>query len=181
MEIRPYDISSLAVSAAFPLLQAVTLGYSELISTPYTLFGDAPRLNDLRLSGGTLGAFTLPWLQLTKFEGKIPDFTLFTLASNLTEMTCLLEAGLRSEEWKATTHRSLERFTVSKGSHDALLKYLSLPALEHLDISGIRDVSMVKEFFVRSLVPFPCRSLSVSQRFILSVSKMWMPPSTSRH
>ncbi|KAJ6536787.1 hypothetical protein DFH09DRAFT_1401436 [Mycena vulgaris] len=79
-EIRKLDLDS----ASFPLLQSATFGcvYSPGNDPhPGAVFGNAPQFHNLvllRSPGGTaLSSFSLPWLQLTKFEGQVDNLDLF--------------------------------------------------------------------------------------------------------
>ncbi|KAF8213945.1 hypothetical protein K438DRAFT_1802605 [Mycena galopus ATCC 62051] len=153
------DIRALGLdSAAFPLLQDASLRCgAELdpdVQLPVVVFGNAPRLHDLNLLFGlgvlTAAGFTLPWLQLTSFEGTISNLSIFTLAPNLTEITCSFEPD--EDDFVAITHRSLRSLTIGKDSGD-LIHYLTLPALRSLDASSASCYDCLEPFLRRSSPP----------------------------
>jgi hypothetical protein len=79
---------------------------------------------------------TLPWLQLTKYDGPIYGLALFTTALNLTELTCYLE--YIEDGLELVTHSGLKSLTLKSVE---LLPYLTLPALQHLDVTDASDLT----------------------------------------
>ncbi|KAF8214067.1 hypothetical protein K438DRAFT_1802813 [Mycena galopus ATCC 62051] len=167
-----HDISPLGLdSAAFPLLQGATLGrFPVLDPLPIILFGSAPYLHTLclRHKGFTSNDIAFPWSQLTRFEGIVADLLLFTLAPNLTEMTCtfILETG----DLIMITHRSLISLTIGDESED-VLEYLTLPALQRLDVLGMDKIDSLEPFLVRSSPPLVSIALLGTQ----SCFDDWVP------
>ncbi|KAF8214038.1 hypothetical protein K438DRAFT_1956140 [Mycena galopus ATCC 62051] len=143
-------------SAMFPLLHRAALGYDHS-DDPITVFSTAPRFHDLcLLSGHRLGVLAPPWLQLTKFTGPLHNRFVF-IALNLTNIRC--EFNHHGGASTATTHGGLKCFILDHYSED-ILQYLTLPALQYLDISfnSARDKSF-PSFLARSSPPLV--SLSV--------------------
>ncbi|KAF8213994.1 hypothetical protein K438DRAFT_1750093 [Mycena galopus ATCC 62051] len=153
-------------SAAFPLLEVATIG-CDPEPDPVIVFRNAPRLHQLCLIESdflynqiTPRTFTLPWSQLTKFEGNIADFELFTLAPNLVEVACTLTAD-HGDISGAITHRCLRSFTVmSECGIEFIHQYLTFPALQHLDLSRVSNYDSLESFLARSSPPLV--SLSVA-------------------
>ncbi|KAF7355765.1 hypothetical protein MSAN_01494400 [Mycena sanguinolenta] len=132
---------------------------STQIPPPTLFFSNAPCFHELSIPGETFTPrkIILPWLQLTKFEGILDDLELFTVAPNLTELTCRFD-----RDWDASftviTHHKLTSFTINEDSDD-LTQYLTLPALKHLDVSQISRYEGLESFLARSS---PCLvSLSI--------------------
>ncbi|KAF8214054.1 hypothetical protein K438DRAFT_2009160 [Mycena galopus ATCC 62051] len=159
-DLRPLDLNS----AIFPLLQVAALGCNDDDDEddPIILFTTAPRFHDLHfLCEFTLetATFALPWQQLTKFTGTMLwDLKLFSLAGNLTELTCAFvldhipPAGI-------ITHHNLRSLTITEDSED-IIQYLTLPALRDLDVSDTEICNdALQSFLVRSSPPLV--SLSV--------------------
>ncbi|KAJ7462086.1 hypothetical protein FB451DRAFT_478877 [Mycena latifolia] len=147
---------------SFPLLESATLstacgeGDPELIH----LFSNAPRLRDFRVAreeaGPELRYLSLPWLQLTKFEGKIDNMDLFSQALNLTEAIIETLLDMDPDDDPPTTvitHSNLTSLTLyAAGGSGTLnvLEYLTLPVLQSLDISEADPASYPS---LRSLGP----------------------------
>ncbi|KAJ6515491.1 hypothetical protein C8R45DRAFT_888353 [Mycena sanguinolenta] len=153
-------------SAAFPLLQGATLRCPQAPNLnpqrSAILFGDAVHFHDLKLPFNLHG-FTLPWPQLTKFHGALPDLRLFTLAPNLAQVTCTFYPA--EDHYMMITHRTLRSLTIGDDDTSPLLKYLTLPALQCLDISNIEtydrgDLELVMSFLRRSSPPLASVSFS---------------------
>ncbi|KAF8213943.1 hypothetical protein K438DRAFT_1802602 [Mycena galopus ATCC 62051] len=149
-------------STPFPLLQSAALGYNDDEPEDDTAyFGDAPRFHALHLLSdiATYGTFTLPWSQLTKFEGKITNLRVFVLAPNLTEMTCDYDPVPDSvdDELRPTTHHNLRSLDM-RNDRSIVLENLTLPALQNLVIHSGACVSL-ESLFRRSSAPL--LSLSV--------------------
>ncbi|KAF8214180.1 hypothetical protein K438DRAFT_2149366 [Mycena galopus ATCC 62051] len=142
-----------------PLLESASLNCNRRSDVQHNGFHHAPRLREFRL--GTISEsyppirLTLPWLQLTKFEGSIQDLRLFVQAPNLTEVTCSLDLG---NSLTAITHTHLNSLTVMQGAH-IILANLTLPALQHLDVSYGELYNELEGFLMRSSPPL--LSLSV--------------------
>ncbi|KAJ6561415.1 hypothetical protein DFH09DRAFT_1159904, partial [Mycena vulgaris] len=168
-EIRKLDLDS----ASFPLLQSATFGcvYSPGNDPhPGAVFGNAPQFHNLvllRSPGGTaLSSFSLPWLQLTKFEGQVDNLDLFTQALNLVELkiTYFEENGPPAS---IITHTNLGSLTLVQDGGDSfnnILKYLTLPALQFLDLSDVDDTAYraLKPFLIRSSPPLLSLAVNAS-------------------
>ncbi|KAJ7506582.1 hypothetical protein B0H11DRAFT_1971862 [Mycena galericulata] len=168
--ISDHDICQLGLdSTEFPLLQSAVLGYVDIDPPPVeptpAIFRNAPKFQELRLvcnewTNRTSSSFVLPWLQLTKFDGEINHLDLFTLAPNLSEVTCFCDFG--ASGLSMITHSRLESLTVdaSQDSWDDILEYLTLPALRTLDVSRCYDCEeSLLSFLVRSSPPLHTMSL----------------------
>ncbi|KAJ7213716.1 hypothetical protein B0H12DRAFT_370273 [Mycena haematopus] len=157
---RPHDIGPLGLgSTPFPLLQGATFGCNPNSNpTPIVLFGNAPRLRDLSVQfvGFTSSGLSFPWLQLTKFEGRIRDLGLFTLAPNLIEAKCTLDND--DDDFLVIAHGTLTSLTIGKNSID-ILQYLTLPALRYLDVSNTESSHSFKPFLARSSPPLASLSI----------------------
>ncbi|KAJ6515418.1 hypothetical protein C8R45DRAFT_1205683 [Mycena sanguinolenta] len=157
-DIRPLELES----AKFPLLQRAALGCEDEDSG--LVFGVAPHFDDLHplYAPNSLDPYTLPWPRLTKFVGTVLwDMELFTLAPNLTEVTCTFDLNHHAS-LPMITHPNLLPLT-------DILQYLTLPALRHLDVSndepnryGHRSHGLLKSFLVRSSPPLLSLSLSLA-------------------
>ncbi|KAF7352372.1 SAM-dependent MTase TRM10-type domain-containing protein [Mycena venus] len=149
------DIRELGLDLlSFPLLEHATLCCEHApdpeADLPRNVFGYAPRLHDLCLRfPGVTPTFTLPWLQLTKFDGELRDLELFTLAPNLTQATC---RGYDIESSVPVTHHNLISLTAGSG----IIQHLTLPSLQYLYISHSDSL----ELFLKRSSP-PLVSLSV--------------------
>ncbi|KAJ6560326.1 hypothetical protein B0H19DRAFT_1376112 [Mycena capillaripes] len=97
---------------------------------------------------------TLPWSQLTKFEGQLWDWNLFILAPNLVEVKCDFEA-IEDFPLVAICLPHLTSFTLIDGSNVAIFEYLNLPALKYLDISKMESYQypLLEPFLARSSPP----------------------------
>ncbi|KAJ6486444.1 hypothetical protein C8R47DRAFT_1016134 [Mycena vitilis] len=125
-------------SAVFPVLQRATLNYVDHIAPdmPNDILSNAPRFHDLCCESGiSPSLITLPWLQLTKFDGTIWNLDLFAFATNLIEVvveTSSLDHGYVSSS-TILTHSHIRSLTL-KGRCSDLIRNLSLPALKDLDV-----------------------------------------------
>ncbi|KAJ6486478.1 hypothetical protein C8R47DRAFT_1216588 [Mycena vitilis] len=147
---------------------------------PIKLFrkGQAPRFHDLRLGsslGVGMGNFTISWSQLTKFQGPIYNMMIFRRALNLTEVAFYLVANPESEDSDDSeptagtpiTHKKLRSLAFTSSDTDDVMKQLTLPALQSLDISRIwhdnETHGSLEPFLIRSKInsSFPLLSLSV--------------------
>ncbi|KAJ7682275.1 hypothetical protein DFH06DRAFT_1464047 [Mycena polygramma] len=120
---------------------------------PLQIFTRAPLWNDLRMrSGAAISDFSLPWSQLTKYEGAIWDMVMFILAPNLIEVACDLFA---QDPWTAPviTHPNLRCLTITHSGSDDILRRLTLPGLQSLDISNVDQDSSLELFLMRSSPP----------------------------
>ncbi|KAF7352426.1 hypothetical protein MVEN_01207100 [Mycena venus] len=119
-----------------------------------SIFTNAPRLRDLCLLSPTEIYlpldFSLPWLQLTKFEGALHDLSLFTLAPNLREAICLFDPD---DDSTVITHPNLRSLTTQEESGTDILEYLTLPALQHLAVSYLPSHDSLADFLLRSSPP----------------------------
>ncbi|KAJ6486423.1 hypothetical protein C8R47DRAFT_1047444 [Mycena vitilis] len=156
------DIANLGLSSVvFPILQRVVLSTDEDVHDRVTVFSNAPRFHDLRAPRGfSPGNRSLPWLQLTRFEGKIWNLDLFTSAPNLIEVRCLFDCDPEdTDNLVATTHPTLRSLVLVDGSYDTIIDYLTLPALQHLDVIHMDTYYYLGPFLERSSPPLV--SLSV--------------------
>ncbi|KAF7352338.1 F-box domain-containing protein [Mycena venus] len=159
-------------SVAFPLLRSARLeGNQSLEPTTGCVFHNAPRLHDLNLPQA-IDNLVPPWVQLTRFEGRIFNLDLFNMAVNLTEATCHLDDEEAYGPFKMITHLRLSSLTVLLGSLN-IIKYLTLPALKILEISEMDNCDY------RSLEPFLTRSspslVSLSVRADYDCEEHWHP------
>ncbi|KAF8214164.1 hypothetical protein K438DRAFT_1803003 [Mycena galopus ATCC 62051] len=154
-------------SVEFPLLQSASLNCQVLAfdfdshSQPVEAFKKAPRFHELhrlprpRLKGRTSLSsnlrITLPWLQLVKYDGPIYNTVLFKEALNLTDVTCYLEYIEDDNTFEKVTHSTLKSLTL-RSSCAGLLQCLTLPALQHLDVSADSSVPSL-ELLARSSPP----------------------------
>jgi hypothetical protein len=76
----------------------------------------------------------LPWGQLTKYDGPIFGLALFSTALNLAELSCYLD--YLEEDLAPVTHSGLRSLTLKSVG---LLPYLTLPALQYLDLADASD------------------------------------------
>ncbi|KAF8214165.1 hypothetical protein K438DRAFT_1803004 [Mycena galopus ATCC 62051] len=153
-------------SLELPLLESVSLNFAffawERTHTQLVnIFDNAPHLHEFRLDHTNIIfssiRLSVPWLQLTKYDGLVQDFQLFAQAANLMEAVCSLNFTPRSS-FTEITHTRLSSLAVTVGAPE-LLQYLTLPALQHLDISFEDDYAELEGFLIRSSPPLV--SLSV--------------------
>ncbi|KAJ7462085.1 hypothetical protein FB451DRAFT_1267731 [Mycena latifolia] len=163
-------------SGSFPILQSATFCWEPSPNLRETsVFSNAPRFNDFRVScydleWSGLRYFSLPWLQLTKFEGEIDNVDLFRLAPNLTEVRIKAVYVDPDRDPPSThtviTHSNLTSLTLTGADRGIgtlnALEYLSLPALQSLDISEAHETSYpsLEAFLLRSSPPLLSLSLS---------------------
>ncbi|KAF7352327.1 F-box domain-containing protein [Mycena venus] len=150
VDVGGRDIRELELdSAIFPLLQAATLR-CRYINPPGRFFRNAPHFHDLRLLSHPTNRLNLPWWQLTKFEGTIWNLELFTLATNLTEVTCTKADFVPPPS--PVVHDRLRSLTLM-GPGMLALRYLDLPALKYLDVSEMDTHTSLEPFLIRSSPP----------------------------
>ncbi|KAJ7742803.1 hypothetical protein B0H16DRAFT_1562416 [Mycena metata] len=140
-----------------PLLERVSFGpiFPAHLDNPVVVFPHAPRLRDVSLAA-SFEYYTLPWLQLTTFEGVIKSMELFSVALNLIEVKCSVES-LDPMPVSPVYHphlQSLAFVPIIKPPMD-ILPYLTLPSLQVLHISEVEDTAYpsLLEFFERSAPP----------------------------
>ncbi|KAJ7098671.1 hypothetical protein B0H15DRAFT_586530 [Mycena belliarum] len=132
-------------SASFHILERATLGYPDAPEyvgpqTADIFLTDAPRFHDLRIIFlKSITNLCFPFHRLTKFEGEIVNLELFSLAPNLTELTC--HFSLDADTEFILTHPRLESITLVhslRGKRaDDLFYYLTLPGLRSINVSGV--------------------------------------------
>ncbi|KAF7355783.1 F-box domain-containing protein [Mycena sanguinolenta] len=155
---RWFDIRALGLhSAAFPLLQSATFdGRADVDATPSPtiLFGDAFYFNDFGMPFRAFSSsrFTLPWFQLTKFNGVLENLELFNLTPNLTELTCKFEPD-EDADFAVIIHCNLTSLIVRPSDCGDILQYLTLPTLRHLDVSSMESHDSLESFLARSSPP----------------------------
>ncbi|KAJ7771098.1 hypothetical protein DFH07DRAFT_953716 [Mycena maculata] len=163
-------------SAAFPQLQRACIGdlYSPAPDplNPVNIFSNAPRLAELKLfDSAVYSSYTLPSLQLTKFEGEIKNLELFSLAPNLVEVECSVEY-LENDPPSVISHPRLESLTLSESPSgvepENILPHLALPALHSLDIAAIVSDEIVVPL---SLGSFLARSTAPLRTLVANVNK----------
>ncbi|KAF8161774.1 hypothetical protein K438DRAFT_306957 [Mycena galopus ATCC 62051] len=142
-------------SLNFPLLESVSLNLwgQRAVPQAVSIFENAPLLHEFHLHS-KFAAYrsmlhTLPWLQLTKYDGVVLDLLFFALAPNLSEATC---SGYIHRADSPLTHARLTSLTVKGGTYE-ILRSLTLPALRHLDISWEQGCDELETFLVRSSPP----------------------------
>ncbi|KAJ6521116.1 hypothetical protein B0H19DRAFT_83980 [Mycena capillaripes] len=147
-------------STAFPLLERARLRFGDEpnIHPHAHLFHNAPQFHDLQVPSPTSdfspSRYTLPWLQLTKFEGQLCDLNLFTLAPNLVEAKCDFQHN-EDSPLDMVSHRHLTSFTFMEGSSVEIFDYLTFPALKYLDIRKMESYQypLLQQFLFRSSPP----------------------------
>ncbi|KAF8214025.1 hypothetical protein K438DRAFT_1802748 [Mycena galopus ATCC 62051] len=164
LDIGFYDIGPLALdSAVFPLLQGTTIGCdAEPGLAPVPVFRNAPSFHHLCVLRDefALGAYVFPWSQLRKFEGTIRDLSLLTLAPNLIELICTFDPD--DTPPMRITHRSLKSLTAGPLNNFPIIQYLTLPALQFLDVSKMPYPSSINSFLARSSPPLVSLSMAGS-------------------
>ncbi|KAF8214169.1 hypothetical protein K438DRAFT_1803007 [Mycena galopus ATCC 62051] len=138
----------------FPLLESASFHCVPQSDALHDVFGNAPRLHEFRVNPIFRTSrsiyLTLPWLQLTKFDGVLNDLELFTDAPNLAEVTCSLEwSGV---PYPQKTHIRLNSLAVKGGTLE-ILQYLTLTGLRHLDVSFEESGNELEAFLIRSSPP----------------------------
>ncbi|KAJ7044851.1 hypothetical protein C8F04DRAFT_598725 [Mycena alexandri] len=140
-------------SLSFPLLQAASFHYDFDLETQ--VFGNAPQLHSLDIGGrGVIpDRFHLPWQQLTIFEGSIDNLDLFIVAPNLIDVKCDWTGDDISQGM--ITHSRITSFAATRTdtNSDEILQYLTLPSLQHLDLSKSDTYDFLESFIERSSPP----------------------------
>ncbi|KAF8161777.1 hypothetical protein K438DRAFT_1859426 [Mycena galopus ATCC 62051] len=142
-------------SLTFPLLESVSLDLwvKEADTQTVSIFENAPLLHEFHLYSefpvSSSTRFALPWLQLTKYDGVVKDLQFFALVPNLTEATC---SGYIYRAGSLLTHARLTSLTVKEGTYE-ILRSLTLPALQHLNISWEEACDELDTFLDRSSPP----------------------------
>ncbi|KAJ7755841.1 hypothetical protein B0H16DRAFT_1690067 [Mycena metata] len=138
-------------SLSFPLLQAANVCCDVGIET--RVFSSAPLLHSLHLRGDGVIAtrLHLPWQQLLIFEGSISNLDLFVVAPNLVDVKCHWAGG--DSNPGMITHSRIKSFAVTDSAYDKILQYLTLPALQHLDLSEGHTYDFLGSFLERSSPP----------------------------
>ncbi|KAJ6515508.1 hypothetical protein C8R45DRAFT_1139916 [Mycena sanguinolenta] len=147
----------------FPILQTTTFEYvygpDPDPNNPVDTFDNAPRLSSVCLIGhAEFTYYSLPWLQLTTFEGPISGMELFQIAQNLTDTTCAVDCLRQGAAALAPTHHARLQSLALVGNHEDpedILGYLTLPALRCLRISEVLDATYptLHSFLLRSSPP----------------------------
>ncbi|KAJ7739883.1 hypothetical protein B0H16DRAFT_1694427 [Mycena metata] len=134
----------------FPLLQRAVVG----ITIPIEIPGWPARFSEMRLGCAR---------SLTKYEGPINDFGLFSLAPNVVEMKCDAVGGIY-DKTKTVVLVHLRSLTLSGGSVRItwVLLQLTLPALVSLRISGSCTPDGLEPCLERSAPPLQTLSLALS-------------------
>ncbi|KAJ7784075.1 hypothetical protein B0H16DRAFT_1782803 [Mycena metata] len=146
--IRPLELHTLP----FPLLQAANVHCDFRVED--RVFDNAPQLHSLHVRGYSAVAphrFHLPWQQLTIFEGSIHNLDLFVVAPNLVNIKCGWAGG--DSNPGMITHSCIKSFAVTDSAYDKILQYLTLPALQHLDLSEGDTYDFLGSFLERSSPP----------------------------
>lgn len=136
VEVTRSDVPVLGLAnLPFPLLTEATLvepSGEEEWEEQHAIFGAAPRLFRVVLAGWA-SSLTPPWSQLTEFEGRVDDATIFALAVNLKSAVCQLECDDDEDPpTRLFTNSTLETFRCV-GKY-ALLHSVSFPNLRSLHI-----------------------------------------------
>ncbi|KAF8161768.1 hypothetical protein K438DRAFT_1859413, partial [Mycena galopus ATCC 62051] len=104
-------------SLNFPFLESASLNLDyPRDDALVNVFDNAPVLHEFHLHSARYRStrLTLPWLQLTKYDGVVQDLEFFTLAPNLTEATC---SGCIYRAESPLTHARLTSLTVKEGTY----------------------------------------------------------------
>ncbi|KAJ7607542.1 hypothetical protein FB45DRAFT_947857 [Roridomyces roridus] len=139
----PFSHFPLLNIPALPLLERLTLsahGSPDIIN-PISAFIHAPMLRHVSLEGGIYPSdILLPWRQLTSLEmhGASASDCLDLVRTTPNLQTCVLDIRSASHGLVlAPPLLALRSFTFSGPASWGTLRYLSLPALEHLDLTRI--------------------------------------------
>ncbi|KAJ7432288.1 hypothetical protein B0H11DRAFT_2381324 [Mycena galericulata] len=173
LDISQSGISQLGLhTQKFPIRTSATFGDAWSPDPeeqyPLAVFGNAPLLQKFRMAGyaSPLSSYSLPWSQLTRFEGEIDDMELFKSAQNLVEVRCAA-MGSPTAPTSTISHprlRSLALIETEEGDPAPdILEYLTLPALQSLDISAMSDTTYasLQPFIARSSPPLLSLSIRV--------------------
>ncbi|KAJ6515330.1 hypothetical protein C8R45DRAFT_956126 [Mycena sanguinolenta] len=153
------QVHKLGLDVDFPLLESAFLRSeydSHDVDDELVLLSNAPRLTEFYLDpvvpDDITRPVTLPWSQLTKYHGIMQSFRFFDKLPNLTEATCFLKFPLGSS-LTGVTHPRLSSLTVNDPGVGDILANLTLPALQHLDISAKDEYQDLEAFLLRSSPP----------------------------
>ncbi|KAJ7784082.1 hypothetical protein B0H16DRAFT_1681629 [Mycena metata] len=135
----------------FPISRAANVCCDVRIET--RVFSSAPLLHSLHLGGeGVIATrLHLPWQQLSIFEASIHNLDLFVVAPNLVNIKCGWAGG--DSNPGMITHSCIKSFAVTDSAYDKILQYLTLPALQHLDLSEGDTYDFLGSFLERSSPP----------------------------
>ncbi|KAF7355642.1 F-box domain-containing protein [Mycena sanguinolenta] len=147
----------------FPILQSATFehvyGPDPDPDHPVNTFDNAPQLSSICLVGHAESSYySLPWLQLTTFEGPISGLELFQVALNLTDATCAVDCLRHGPTARSPIqHNRLQSLALvcNHENPEDILEYLILPALRCLRISEAQDTTYptLHSFLLRSSSP----------------------------
>ncbi|KAJ7682362.1 hypothetical protein DFH06DRAFT_1160904 [Mycena polygramma] len=176
--------------SGFPMLRKLSVRLPEGLTGPAAdywpmrMFKEAPVLHEAVMGGAPPLLVTLPWHQLTKFTGE-----LYTTAECLQALrfmpnveSCTFAAfeipppsspalffhSPHVDDLQPVTHPSLKHLTLARCSADYaladsadVLAFLTLPALQTLEIRGVKDFDhVVLDSFLSRSSP-PLRSLAL--------------------
>ncbi|KAJ7368751.1 hypothetical protein DFH08DRAFT_32633 [Mycena albidolilacea] len=166
------------------------LGGSAIDREPLALFRNAPVLSEVLISEVPPSLITLPWHQLTKFTGEIytiaeclealrlmPNLIHCTFAAfdsspsspTIPRSFSFSNAAVTQNDLKLFTHPTVQHLELFGATSDSALRansacilaFLTLPALETLEIRGVEDYDkVVLDSFLSRSAP-PLRKLSV--------------------
>ncbi|KAJ7153405.1 hypothetical protein C8R43DRAFT_1235392 [Mycena crocata] len=152
--------SRLGAPASLPLLERLTLsahGSPDMIN-PISAFRHAPLLQHVCLEAGMHPSdLILPWGQLTtvEFYGATADDCLELLHLVPNVVTCILDVQYASHALSlGSPLMSLRSFTFSGPAGWGILRYMTMPALQELDLTrcppGPRNITQLFQFVARS-------------------------------
>ncbi|KAJ7129180.1 hypothetical protein C8R44DRAFT_71977 [Mycena epipterygia] len=173
----------------FPILEEIHLTFSGFPpNRTFELFKDAPQLHTVYLNGFDQAVdsfFILPLQHVTEFVGDISSLDMFRLAPELVQATICDSPEFEHESDMIMVHPTLQSFTLSTWERydpsTKVLKFLTLPALEDLDICESEDgfephndktYVILPSFLTRSSPPLRTLSMRLApewQNFLASL------------
>ncbi|KAJ7262970.1 hypothetical protein C8J57DRAFT_1719195 [Mycena rebaudengoi] len=121
----------------FPALQTLTVDFTELSNeTVITVFGDAPRLREVCMSGDSASFINLPWNQLTRLElnDVAPAREVLEQTPNLEVLSFHAELDFIDDHLPVVM-KNLHTLRIDpRSSSWGLLHFLTVPALKTLEL-----------------------------------------------
>ncbi|KAF7352427.1 F-box domain-containing protein [Mycena venus] len=164
------------------------LGGPAIDRGPLSLFHDAPILSEVLISEVPSSLITLPWAQLTQFTGEVytiaeclealrlmPSlthcaFAAFDLSPSSSPRSFSQSSVAMNADPESFTHPNVRHLQLFSSTSDSglladsvcVLAFLTLPALQTLEIRGVKDYdqTVIDSFLSRSSPPL--RRLSIS-------------------
>ncbi|KAJ7262983.1 hypothetical protein C8J57DRAFT_1630867 [Mycena rebaudengoi] len=134
---EPFSSETAGVQLCFPALQTLTVDLAKLSNeTAITAFGDAPRLREVCMSGGSASFINLPWNQLTRLDLENHVASALQVLKQTPNLE-VLSFRMRSDpddDPPPIIMKNLHTLRIDPSSSWGLLHFLTVPALKTLEL-----------------------------------------------